>query len=251
MKMIRSFLALAALAGALFLSCKKHKGPSLPDVSNFSVVDSGTFIPGGRGTVTVNSTMLADGTYTVYYFIFPDGFVKPYRTAAHATLAMRNHTGTFQTEPLDTPNFVILQLDSIINEAGGGASINYLVTLTDSVGMMTVKMNGRDTFRAPNVTATYEGGMVQVSACSPRSGIMGTYRYVVLYLEDNLGVHSFNNSTHQGAYSAFIDSATFPNTFVEEEVTITALTPLLTGSFSATCADSTKMSGTFSCPAPR
>lgn len=249
MKIIRSLLAISVLAAVLFLSCKKNSGSGSPNVTDFSVVDSGIFLSGGRATVKVNSTTLTDGTYTLYYFIFPVGFVNPIRTSIPATLVMSNHTGTFQTEPLDT-NFVIVQVTSIVNGAGADADVNKLVTLTDSTGMMRLQMNGRDTFKTPNVNATYSRGMVQVSACSPVSGIMGTYRYVTLYVNNNLGTQIFHNTANQGEYSAFILSKTHFNAFVEEEVTLTSLTPLITGSFSATCADSTKMSGTFSCPAP-
>jgi hypothetical protein len=249
MKIVRSFLAISVLSGVIFLSCKKNSGSGSPNVTDFSVVDSGIFLGGARATVTVNSTTLADGTYTLYYLMFPVGFVKPYSTLIPATLVISNHTGTFKTEPLDT-NFVIVQVDSLVNGAGAYASVNKLVTLTDSTGMMTLQMNGRDTFRTPNVNATYSSGMVQVSACSPKSGVMGQYRYVTLYVNNSLGTQSFHNTANQGAYSAFILSQTYFNAFVEEEVTLTSLTPLITGSFSATCADSTKMSGTFSCPAP-
>ena len=251
MKFIRSFLAVAVLAWLLLPSCKKHSGPGLPAVTNFLVVDSGSFQPGGRATVTVNSPSLADGTYTFYYFVFPNGYNQPYSTPVHSTLVMSNHTGTFQTVPLDTSAFVLLLTDSIVNEGGGGVSVGgAIVTLIDSTGMMTLQMNGRDTFRTPSVVATNDGGLVQVVATSPVWGSIGEYRYVYLYLNNSLGVQSFSNGSNMSTYALFLDSATIANNFVYGEITVTALTPLVAGSFSVTCADSTKMSGTFSCPAP-
>jgi len=251
MKIIRLLPALAVLVVALFPSCKKHKGPSVPVVANLSLADSGTFLPGGRATMTVNAAILADGTYTLYYYVFPIGYNQPYSMPVHSTIVISNHTGTFQTVPLDTPSFVELLPDSLVSAAG---EIFYVpssyITLTDSTGLMAVQMNGKDTFKTPSVVATYAGQYLQVVATSPVSGEIGLYRYVYLYLNDSLGVQNLANSAIHSFYSAFINNASVANYFVSGEVTVTALAPLVTGSFSVTCADSTTMSGTFSCPAP-
>jgi hypothetical protein len=250
MKIIRSFLVVAVLAGALFLSCKKSKGPT-PDLDNFTMADSGSFLPGGQATITVNSTTLADGTYTIYYVIFPDGYVKPYATGVHSTLVMSNHVGTFQTAPLDTPNYVVISAESISNQAGGTTFVNSrLGSYVDSLGMMKVQKNGKDTFSTPAVKAKFNGAMIEVDAYSPQLGTITGYDFVTLIFNNQLGVQILDSNNGQGQYGHFYNSVT-ANIFTRTTLTITSLTPLLTGSFSAVCADSTKFTGTFSCPAPR
>lgn len=256
MKIIRSFLVVAVLAGALFLSCKKSK-PAAPDVDNFAMVDSGSFVPGGQATVTVNSTTLADGTYTLYYFIWPNGFVKPNATPVHSTLVMSNHTGTFQTAPLDTPNWVVMQANSIESQAGVSANIydrnatfSNMSSFTDILGMMKMQKNGKDTFSTPAVTANFNGGWIEVDGYSPQLGTITAYTSVYLIFGNRPGVQILDSSIAPGGYAYFNNSYT-AKVFVRDTITITSLTPLLTGSFSAICADSTKFTGTFSCAPPR
>jgi hypothetical protein len=248
MKLILPLLFIVLAAGTL-LSCKKKNTPAVPDVGNFYFVDPGMFRPNERGSVTVNSTTLADGNYTIYYFMFPEGYVEPmlHRISSQATLVMSNHTGTFKTEPLGTPYFMVIQADSLVNSSGGGVSINRLATLVDSTGMMKVQANGADLLSTFSVTAKPNGASIELLAESPVVGGMAQYHFVDLYLAANVGVQSINNLS---SYGGFTNNATWMKNFVAGEVTITTLAPLLTGSFSVTCSDSTKMSATFSCPAP-
>ncbi|MCD6013632.1 MAG: hypothetical protein K0Q79_3494 [Flavipsychrobacter sp.] len=246
MNIIHSFLALAVLIGILF-SCKKNnQKPAPPDVSNFSLVDSGTFIPGGRAKVRVNSTTLPDGTYTIYYYSATSVPVKT--NGGPATLVMSNHTGTFHTEPLDTPYYVIIRADSIVNGAGGGAKVKYTALFTDSLGMMVAQMNGNDFFKTPGVKATSNGARVYLQGILPRPSVRGGYSYIFLNIENKLGVQNINDT--MGVCGIFANETMNEIHFARGEVTIGSLAPLFTGSFAVTCMDSSKMTGTFSCLAP-
>ena len=81
------------------------------------------------------------------------------------------------------------------------------------------------------------------------TGASGEFLFVWIYSYTGaLGTFAMGSTSYGGVYKA--PSASTGSPSVYGTLTITSVTPDLTGSFSFTCADSTHVSGTFSSSAP-
>jgi len=227
--------------------CKKKNNPVKPDVTNFWVDSQASFVPGRSATITVNSTSLASGTYTVKFDCA--GYINSF-AGQSATLIMSNHLGTFQTPVLDSPYVTRVFIDSITNSDGLSAALsnNNAAEVSDSTGIMTANISGSTNFIAFNVYTYYLGpnllidgpmySSVAVEDITLDLGIYNNSTGTINFRNDLSGITLNNSSGNTVNYSAY------------GQIIVTTASPLLAGTFSFTCTDSTKVNGSFSCPAP-
>ena len=248
-------LTLILLAIASFTACKKKNVPAKTDVSNFSVAALGPYVAGGRGAIAVTSATLAAGDYTVKYACSGSNN----RPGLEATLTIANHTGSFQTPVLNGGAGLVtyVTIDSFINSSGSAAALTggNLATLPDSTGLMTATIFDVSSFRAVGVTmdTSNSGARIDIGGTYYGPGTMDS-KTIFMFISDytnTTGTYSFYNQFINGGavYELFTSGLTTDKQAQHGQINITATHPLLTGSFSMTFADSTKISGAFSCPA--
>ena len=245
------------LAITSLTACKKKKSPAITDVSNFSVAAQGPYVAGGRGTVVVTTTTLAAGDYTVKYACSGSNNMP----TLEAMLTIANHTGSFQTPVLNAAalgaGVTYVTIDTIINSSGSPAPLTSgnIATLADSTGLMTATIFDASSFRAVGVylDSSNSGSRIDISGTYYLPGNMD-YHSIFMFISDytnTTGTYSFFNQFINGGglYELFSGGAITDKQALYGQINITAAHPLLTGSFSMTFADSTKISGAFSCPA--
>ena len=248
------------------MGCIKGTGTniSLPDLSNFSIQSIGTFVKGASTLVSLASSTLGNGTFSVNFSL----------TGANtllnqiASLTVNGNTATFSTPVLNGSGATTITINSISNSAGSTTvSSNNSMVFYDSTGLMTATTagigGGPTSFRATHVTASLAGTLLSIdgvmwtpwlTTCTLYldyySGATGAVYFNVL---DNSAFPRDTWSTYNGstAYGVAGNGIAISDLSQHGVVTITSTAPLITGTFSFTNTDSsTVSSGSFSCPAP-
>ncbi len=93
---------------------------ALPNISNFSIGSVTNPAPGGTSTVTINSTSLANGTYTVTYNLSGDNTA----TGSTASVTIASGTGTFATSALATAGYTTIAITNINTAANCNSTIS-------------------------------------------------------------------------------------------------------------------------------
>jgi hypothetical protein len=211
----------------------------LPDISSLNIQRVSTFVAGDPVTVTLYSSSLNPGTYMVRYKLSGANVL----ASDSATVLMYNDSGSFTTPALPNPGNTTLTLTEITTSSGGNAWISNTVTFSDSLGLMTANVSS-GTFRAIHVVAALSGTSMTLY------GIQWKPLDTMLLTIDNFamapGTYDLNTDGY-GLYSV-------PGKRDSSQhgvVTVTTAAPFLTGTFSFTNKDSTKVvAGVFSCVAP-
>jgi hypothetical protein len=256
MRRVIIFCALALLWITVETGCTKNdsgSGNALPDVSNFSISTATSVSAGAAAAVSVSAPSLGTGVFTIHFNLSAPNAA----TDQTATLTMSGATGIFQTPVLASVGSTTLTATSITNSVGNTASItgnNTIVITTtaphDSTGLMNATINSLP-FRATDVTATLSGSSLTISGTVWTPGLSQIVLYNNRY-SHNTGTIYFNTadtttsrgSAHYSATGGVAQVAAYGS------ITITNTSPLLTGSFSFTNPDSSRVNGTFSTPAP-
>jgi len=221
---------------------------TIPSVSNFSLASTTPFVKGQRTTVDVSSSTLGNGLFTVLFTLSGGN-----TGTNSAELTMSGGVGTFLTTvlPNDAPttltvNYLIYTYDTF------AVTTNNSTALYDSSGSMTATYTPHGGSAVPltatDVTATLTSGVLNIQGVVWGNNLTTTISLFNNSYTGTPGTISFNaggNATFAETGSATINDASASGSF-----TITAVSPLLTGTFSFTNADASVVTGTFSCPAP-
>lgn len=247
---------LASISALLFMAfetgCQKTDNGAanaLPDVSNFSISGVSSVIPGAAGKVSITAPSLGAGTYTLLYNMTG---ANP-ATGLTATLNMAGATGSFQTPPLSGVGSSTLTITSVTNSAGktaalsGNNTINIVVQ--DSTGLMNATVSTATNFSATDVTSSLAGNLLSVNGTMWSPDLRTIVLYNNHYTHSTGTIHFNASDTTAGNGSAHYGAPGIAQVASYGTITITATSPLLTGSFSFTNPDSSKITGTFSAPA--
>ena len=242
------------LVGLFFLytaniSCTFSGGDIiLPDISNLSIKSVSTFVPGDSVTVTLYSSSLLAGSYIVYYSLSGANVI----AKDTAIFNLNDSIATFTTPALTNPGNTTLFISEITSSSGGNATVmkNNTITFSDSIGLMTAKINDTGSYRVTHVTATLAGTLLTIKGINWNS--MATITLNVENYTGSTGTINFNagNTTSDNG-NALYSTKTKTDSSQHGIIIITNTAPLITGTFSYTNKDSSTISsGTFSCPAP-
>ena len=234
---------------AAFSGCTNGGGGDivLPDIASFAVTAAPLFAPGGTDSITITSSTLTAGGYEVCYNLTGAN------ASAHDTaiFAMNNGVGTFATPVLHSPGVTTITITTIINGSTGYSSVTKknTATFSDSTGSMACTLKG-SLYKVADVHATLTGSVLTIKG-TQWSPLTDVYFSISNYAAAT-GTTAFNitNATGSNGSAAYV---TGTDTVRSQygTVTITGTSPLITGTFSFTGRDSSKVSaGTFSCPAP-
>ncbi len=226
---------------------------ALPNLANFILQGASTFVAGAASVISISSSSLGAGTFTVNYNLSGANTAN----GLTASMTMSGTTGTFQTPPLANAGNTNITINSISN-SGGSAPVtsNNTFAFTDSTGLLTCTV-GSHAYRAMDVHATLAGSMLTIH--SVYWDPLATVTLYVDYWAHITGSTYFNSNDLSFAgnpTSTFNGSAVYNGTSILQSqhgvITITSTGPtLITGTFSFTAQDSSIISsGNFSCPAP-
>jgi hypothetical protein len=162
MKKIFAVLSVATLLAtttATQTGCIKNSSSSvpvinIPDISNFSIKSVSSFVAGASSMVSVASSTLASGTYSIHFNLSGANNL----IGQVATMVFAAGSGTFSTPSLATAGNTNITITSITNSSGGTETFSMPVTkqFSDSTGLMTCKINGVN-YRATHVDAHWLG----------------------------------------------------------------------------------------------
>ena len=236
----------------------------LIDVSNFLLKASVAFVKGAAATIGVSAPSLAAGTYTVHFNL--TGY-----NAANgltATLAVSGGSGSFQTPVLANAGPTSVQVTSITSASGTSATISSgnSSSMFDSTGTMnatyTPASGSPTTIHATDVTAQISGGALYIYGVQwPPTNLInisltdylydGTTRSVSFDFSDSSPEGSPTSTFNGGAsYGVSGSSGVISDLSQTGTITLTAISPLITGSFTYTNQDGSVVAGTFSCVHP-
>ncbi|MCD6013237.1 MAG: Ig family protein [Flavipsychrobacter sp.] len=236
-------------------SSKSNPIPSvnLPDISNFTISAVSAFVKGASTLVSVASSTLADGTYTIFFDLGGANII----SNASATLTMSGDNATFNTPALANDGNTTITIRKIVNSSGSTSTFTTAPTKTfsDSSGLMTYKVDGVQK-RATHVNATWltSGAMLSIHGV-----IWDPLTTFTIYWDNYTGTLStryFNSTVNvPGAWnSVYNGSATYsaPGASAFDahgSITVTAKTATtITGTYSVVLEDSTQVTnGTFHC----
>jgi len=241
-KVLMLWVAIVLITGAVNTGCTLAGGDIvLPNIANLSIQSISTFVPGDLVQVSLFSNTLLPGSYEVQYNISGANVF----TSQTTVVNLVNDSGSFSTPILANAGITTLTITEITNSSGGAASTNIVKSFSDSDGLMTsaISLPGPG-FTAQDVKATLTGSSLTIK---------GTYwsplQTITLNI-DNYTPGTGSYTLNAGGNAIYDIPGTTDNS-AYGVVTITATSPLLTGTFSFTCKDSTRLSsGTFSCAAP-
>jgi hypothetical protein len=259
--MKKTFVILLTCTVLMFTAntgCVKSSNPTnpvsaLPDLANFLLQGASTFVAGAASTISINSSSLGAGTFTVNYNLSGANIA----SGLTAAMTMVGSSGTFQTPALANAGNTNITINSISN-SGGSAPVtsNNTFVFTDSTGLLTCNV-GSHAYRAMDVHATLAGSMLTIH--SVYWDPLATVTLYVDYWTHTAGTTLFNSNDLSFAgnnTSTFNGNAVYNGTSILPSqhgvITITSTGPtLITGTFSFTAQDSSVISsGNFSCPAP-
>ena len=236
------WMAIAVLAFAAGSSCTLSGGSIiLPDISNLTIQSLSTFVPGDSVLVKLHSISLTPGTYEIHYSL-SGANVAPGQLVE---VSMLNDSGSFYTPPMANAGITTLTITEVTSPSGGNASTNIVKTFSDSTGLMASAISVAGSgFSAQDVKATLTGTLLTI-----KGTLWKPLETVTLNI--NNYAHATGSFALNTGGNAIYSIPTKIDSSVYGVVNITATAPLLTGTFSFTCKDSTRLSsGTFSCVAP-
>lgn len=262
MKKILAILSIATLFAtttATQTGCIKNSTSNpivnIPDISNFTIQSVSSFVAGAASMVSVASSTLASGTYTIHFNLTGANNLM----SQVATMVFSAGQGTFSTPTLPTAGNTNITITSISNSSGGTETFSMPVTkqFSDSTGLITCKINGVD-YRATHANATWlgAGGILSVHATlwdplttitvywDGYNGTTGSRYFNRNNLISGTPTSTFNGSAAYGAPGIARLSAN-GNIAVS-----TISTAKITGTFQFTCdgSDSIRITnGAFSC----
>lgn len=215
-----------------------------PDVSDFSVPIVSPVIVGKASTVTIMSTSMGNGVFTVAYELSGNNTA----SGQSAVVNMLGNTGSFSTPVLTNSGSTTLNIISLTNDFGKTTTLtkNNVVSFSDSTGLISASVNGVSSFRTTEVTTSIvTSGSLNVLNISGTVWVPGvsSISLAVNHFASATGTFNFNTSNNQG--SAHYTTPGSPQVAVYGTIKITDVSPSLKGTFSFTNPDSTKISGTF------
>ena len=260
--MKKVFLTLCVAAAALFVptGCSKSNlgadaNPlgvafkDIPDLSNFAVQATTAFVAGAQTLIHIFSTTLADGQYTVNFNLSGNNTF-----SGSATLTMNGGTGTFTTPVMGSAGPTTATVTSVVNSAGHSSTppstMNNVTSMFDSSGYMGANYtlaNGTVTqFVTNQVTATVTGTLLSIHGVMWEP-ILTTITITDFNYSGAPGVVNVNGTAGSLSYGEAGNGIAISEIASSGSYTITTTTPLLTGRFSVTNPDNSKVVGTFSC----
>ena len=240
-------IVLVALTGCSKAGSNDPRVP-LPDISDFTILNATPFAAGTTSSVNIYCTSIGAGTYKVYFDLGGSNTL----TSQSATLIMYDGYGTFKTPVLPNPGETFLTLVSITNINGGGTTFisNNKYTISDSTGLMTGIIGGTTTFRATDVLATITGYKLTI-----RGVVAEPYNATMTLTVDSFthanGIINFSSYNVPEKASAQYQVHGGGIISANGVINILSVQPTLTGTYSFTGMDSTKItSGSFSAATP-
>ncbi len=233
-------IAMTTLSGCVKTS--DSTGGSGPDVSIFLLTKASSVIAGLQSNITVSSASLGSGTFTIHYNL--SGLNSG--TNLSAVLNMSGGIGTFQTQAFTATGATTVTVTSITNSANQTTSIMSNNSIAVSTGAMSFTKSGA-TVTSDEVHTGLAGSLLSIEGIK-----WDPLTTINLYIDSyysapvvvNFTQSSFNGSAHYTA-PGVAQIANYGN------ITITSVSPYITGTFSFTNPDSSKiMSGTFTAPMP-
>lgn len=263
------FVSLIGMGITTNMSCspgssnKNNPVSILPDVANFEIKAATTFVKDAASTISILSSSLGDGTFTIHYDLSGANIL----SGLTATMTMSGGNGTFQTPTLPNYGQTNINITSVSNSSGGSSDItsNNTYAFSDSEGLMTATYTSggvATSFRATHVIALATGSQLTITGVvwTPKLTTIDLTDYLyasgtqtVNFNSNNLDFMSIsNNSTYNGlaSYQVSASSGLINDASEHGQIKITAVSPLLTGTFSYTNQDSSTVVGSFSCPHP-
>jgi len=238
----------------------------LPNIANFALQTIASFVPGNGAGVTFSAPSLGAGTFTVNFNLTSSTTPADNLSNQSATFTMSAGatTGTFTTPAIPQGGNVSITINSISNSSGSSnVTSNNTKTFSDSTGLMTGTYTpaggSAQQLRATHVIATITLNQLVIN------GTIWTPNLTGITLTDYIfagttGTVSFNandlssdaNSTFNGtaAYNVAGSSGGIADLSQHGTITLTTLSPLITGTFTYTNTDSSVVAGSFSCPHP-
>ena len=265
-KQLKFIIALLVVVFSGTSGCvKSPSGNSVSDllnVSNFLVQASATFVQGAATTIGVTAPSLADGTYTVHFNLTGYNVI----SNLSATLAISGGAGSFKTPIIPNDGPTSVQVTSITSSSGTAAAITSGNTssLFDSSGTMnatyTPTTGSATSFHATDVTAVLAGTNLQIvgivwqpdlKTITLRDLVFTSTPATVAFSSSDLtpGSPTYDGNGN-AVYQVSGSSGLINDASDHGSITITATSPLLTGSFTYTNMDGSVVAGTFSCPHP-
>lgn len=226
---------------------------NLPDISNFTISAVNAFVKGASTLVSVASSSLADGAYTIYFDLTGANNV----LNASASLNISGDKGTFSTPVLSNDGLTSIVIKKIVSSTGESSSFTSTISksFSDSSGLMTCNINGT-AFRATHVNATWlgSGSILSISGVywDPLTTVTlywdsYTGTTATRYFNDKVNVPGAWNSVYNG--SASYGAPGISQLSANGSITVTSKTGnAISGTFTFTCDDSTRLTtGTFNC----
>ena len=222
----------------------------LPDISDFTILNATPFTAGAASsTVNIYCTSLGSGTYKVFFDLTGSNTIK----SQSATLNMYDSYGSFKTPVLPNPGATFLTINSITNINGGGTAFrsNNKYTLNDSTGLMTAVIGG-NSFTATDVLATVTGNKLTIRGMlSSEPNITSITLNIDSFTRSNGTINFSNRIVPEIANALYQLPAGGGNVSANGTITILSVQPTLSGTFSFTSMDSTKItSGSFNTATP-
>ena len=236
---------------------------AIPNIVNFELQAATAFVKGAASTISILSSTLGDGTFTVNFDMSGANNL----SGQTASLTMSGGNGTFQTPSLPNSGETNITINSITNSAGGNANItaNNTYSISDSSGLMTGTYTSGGTttaLRATHVTASITLSQLVITGIIWEPNLIninltdylyaGAAQTVNFNFDSNIPSSPTNNSTYNGSasYGLAGPGGTISDLSQHGMIKINTISPLLTGTFSYTNQDSSTVSGSFSCPHP-
>jgi len=228
-----SIIAMFAAGTAINSGCKPSTSlvpdVDLPDISDFTIEAIAAFTEGASALISIASTTLDPGTYTIYYDLTGANPM----TGLSAVLTIVGSHGSFSTPSLAAAGDMSVKIKSISNSAGGSSTIS----------------GGGATYTAKHVRAYKTGAQLNISA-TIWTPLTAHNLYINNYYNMPL-VANFNKHTLPTTADVIFQP---PGTGIFGEygtITVTSSSPIVNGTFSYTGDDSSKITlGTFSVKAP-
>ena len=247
----KAFVALFVVFVAV-MGCSKNGGNNaevpLPNIGDFTIVNATAFAAGSTSTVNIYCSTLGSGTYSVHFDLTGSNT----DSSRSATLVMNNNVGSFKTPVLNNAGETFLTLNSITNINGGGTAFvtNRTYTLSDSTGLMSAIVGGSTTFNAYDVLATLTGNQLTIRGTVPEPS-QNVITLVIDSFTRTNGVINFSNYIVPEVAHALYQMPVGGFVSANGVINIITVQPVLSGTFSFTGMDSTKVtSGSFSCATP-
>lgn len=213
------------------IGCKKKEDPN---VSTFSLYVA-DFYPGKSTTATISSS-LKDGDYTISYKIIgkephstPGGYY--YATFSDLTtlVNVKGGKGNFATPSLTYTECLTMTIDSITNSSGKGVALSATDEFCDSTGTMTAYIDGI-LFSTHHVFSEVKDSILSITGDAEDKSqiciqVSPYHRNMTIQKLPTTLSSSSSYTSYPNGYSLRVK---------EGNVIFTAISPLMTGTFSFT-----------------